>query len=115
MVTKRGHLRFRGELAWAWRRDTRRAATLSRGCVQRPWGRGVPRLECRDGTHRLVPQRLALRSRADALSTRPERDQHRHARPRERLGAILRPGGFPGIGGFRRGAERITHPAAPVV
>src|SRR6266496_4307956 len=107
MVTEGEKKRFGGEPRRAWRRDTQRAATLSPGAVPTPWGRDVPRLECRDGTHRLVPQHLALRYRANALPARPERDQHRHAGARERLGALLRPGDFPGNRGVRRGAQPV--------
>src|SRR5438270_13053087 len=115
MLTHRGRSRFDGAAWWAWRRDTQRAASLSRGNAPAPRGRGVLRLECRDGTHRLVPQHLALRYRADALPARPEGDEHRHASPRERLGALLRPGDFPGFRGVRGGAQPVADPAAAVV
>src|SRR2546430_2812141 len=115
MITEREIERFAAEPPGAWRRDTRRAATLSRRDFPKPWGRGVPRLEFRDGTHRLVPQHLALRHRAVALPARPERDQHRHAGARERLGALLRPGDFPGIGGFRGGAQSVADPPVAIV
>src|SRR2546423_5689352 len=105
MITERGISTFEVASRRAWRRDTRRAASLSPGVIPRPWGRDVPRLERRDGTHRLVPQRLALRHRADALPAGPPRDAHRHPTPPKRLGAVLRPGNFPGDRGFCRGAE----------
>src|SRR5437868_12002134 len=100
MITDGGISTFEVAARRAWRRDTRRAASLSPGTIPRPWGRGVPRLERRDGTHRLVPQRLALRHRADALPAGPQGNEHRHSGARERLGAVLRPGDFPRNRGF---------------
>src|SRR5947207_11397792 len=111
MVTECEIGRFANQPRWAWRHDTRWAATLSRGNIPAPWGGDVPRLECRDGTHRLVPQHLALRHRADALPARPQRDEHRHSSARERLGAVLRPGNFPENRGFRGGAEPVADQA----
>src|ERR671931_2585347 len=100
MITQRGISTFEVPPRRAWRHDTRRAASLSPGVVPRPWGRDVPRLERRDGTHRLVPQHLALRHRADAVPAGPPKDEHRYSRARKRLGAVLRPGDFPRIRGF---------------
>src|ERR671919_742361 len=107
MVTERGSEPFESQTWRAWRRDARRTASLSPGVIPRPWGRDVPRLECRNGTHRFVPQHLALRHGAVAVPAGPERDEHRHASARERLGAVLRPGDFPGIRGFRGGAQPV--------
>src|SRR5689334_11334465 len=111
MVTQRGSGTFGTPSRRAWRRDTRRAASLSPGVIPRPWGRDVPRLERRDGTHRLVPQHLALRHRAAALPASPQGDEHRHSSARERLGAVLRPGSFPGIWGVLGGAEPVADEA----
>src|SRR5918992_1096122 len=115
MITERGLSTFESPLPRAWRRDTRWAASLSPGVIPRPWGRDVPRLERRNGTHRLVPQHLALRHGADAVPAGPQGNEHRHAGARERLGAVLRPGDFPGNRGFRRGAEPVTDEAAAFV
>src|SRR5919197_4683514 len=115
MNTERGISTFEGARRGAWRHDTPWAASLSPGVIPRPWGRDVPRLERSDGTHRLVPQHLALRHRADALPAGPQRDEHRHSGARERLGAVLRPGDFPGNRGFCGGAEPVADQAAPFV
>src|SRR5256885_17259420 len=107
MLTERGISTFEVAPRRAWRRDAQWAASLSPGIIPRSWGRDVPRLERRDGTHRLVPQHLALRHRENALPAGPQGDEHRHPGARERLGAVLRPGDFPGNRGFRGGAEPV--------
>src|SRR5918999_5075676 len=115
MLTESALPTFEPPSTRAWRRDARWAASLSPGVIPRPWGRDVPRLERRDGTHRLVPQHLALRHGADAFPAGSQRDEHRHSSARERLGAVLRLGDFAGYRGFCRRAESVADEAAAVV
>ena len=114
-----------GHAAWEQERLERRSPGMEarRPTARYPFpgerpetlGPGRAKTGVSDGTHRFVPQHLAVRHGADALPPRPERDQHRHAGARERLGAVLRPGDFPGIRGLRRGAEPVPDPPAAVV
>src|SRR5919205_1292942 len=115
MITEGEISTFEAPPGRAWRRDTQRAASLSPGIIPKPWGRDVPRLERRDGAHRLVPQHLALRYGADALPAGPQGDEHRYSGARERLGALLRSGDFPGNRGFFGGAEPVADQAVAFV
>ena len=114
--------RFAAALAGA--RDTRRNREFSGPICRSSWSTTAPSLcfwryragsLAGSGSHRVVPQHLALRHRAEAISSAAAWRGCRRAGARRGLGAVLRARARRGQRRVHRDPQRRRHPAAPRV